>query len=229
MATKRFAIIGLGRFGTRLAASLTEHGHEVIAIDEGQQLIEEIRDEVALAVRLDATDAQALRSQGIDKVDAAVVTIGENFEANALATATLKELGIRKVISRASSTIQAKILARIGADQVISPEDESALRLGRQLSNPNIMEFVELSQGHSLAQLKAPKVFHNKTLGQIDLRKKYKVNLVAIKKQVSTVQAQGEETTEEEVIDVPMADTVIRPDDTLVVVGSTDALSQLPE
>ncbi|NIA20418.1 MAG: NAD(P)-binding domain-containing protein [Anaerolineaceae bacterium] len=226
---KRFAIIGLGRFGRRLASSLTEHGHEVIAIDMRQQMIEEVRDEVALAVRLDATDAASLKSQGIEKVDAAIVTIGEQFEANALATATLKELGIRLVISRASTPIQSKILHRIGADQVISPEDESAVRLGRQLSNPHIMEFVELSEGHSLMQVKAPKPFHNKTLAQIDLRKKYKVNLVAIKKQVSAVRAQGEETVEEQVIDVPMADTVIRPDDILVLVGATENLARLPQ
>jgi trk system potassium uptake protein TrkA len=225
---KRFAVVGLGRFGRRLAASLTEHGHEVIALDMSQNIIEEVRDEVALAVRLDATDPQALKAQGIDQVDAAVVTIGEHFEANALATATLKELGIPQVISRAGTPIQAKILSRIGADQVISPEDESAVRLGRQLSNPNIMEFVELTEGHSLVQMKAPKIFHNKTLGQIGLRKKYKVNLVAIKKQVSTVRAQGEETTEEQVIDVPMADTVIRPDDILVLVGATENLAKLP-
>jgi len=226
---KRFAVIGLGRFGRRLATSLTEHGHEVLAVDHRQQIIEEVRDEVALAVRLDATDAQTLKAQGIDRVDAAIVTIGADFEANALTTATLKELGIRQVISRASTPVQAKILARIGADQVISPEEESAVRLGRQLSNPNIMEFVELTEGHSLVQLRAPKVFHNKTLGQIDLRKKYKVNLVAIKKQVSTVRAQGDETTEEQIIDVPMADTVIRPDDILVIVGATENLSRLPD
>lgn len=226
---KTFAIIGLGRFGRRLATSLTEHGHEVIAVDTRQDLIEEARDEVALAVRLDATEAAALKAQNIDRVDAAIVTIGEHFEANALATATLKEIGVKQVISRAGTSIQAKILARIGADQVVSPEDESAVRLGRQLSNPNIMEFVELSEGHSLIQVKAPKPFHNKTLGQIDLRKKYNINLVAIKKQVSTVKAQGEETTQEQVIDVPMADTVIRPDDILVLVGATDSLARLPQ
>jgi len=226
---KRFAIIGLGRFGRRLAAGLTEYGHEVIAIDTRQEIIEEVRDEVALAVRLDATDPEALRAQDIDKVDAAIVTIGEQFEANALTTAVLKELGVPKVISRAGNPIQAKILSRIGADQVVSPEEESATRLSRQLSNPNIMEFVELSEGHSLIQIKAPKPFHNKTLGQIDLRRKYKVNLVAIKKQVSTVRAQGEETTEEQVIDVPTADSVIRPDDILVIVGANDNLNKLPE
>ena len=226
---KTFAIIGLGRFGRRLASSLTESGHEVIAVDTRQDLIEEVRDEVALAVRLDATDPAALKAQNIDRVDAAIVSIGEHFEANALATATLKEIGVKKVISRASTSIQAKILARIGADQVVSPEEESAVRLGRQLSNPNIMEFVELSEGHSLIQVKAPKPFHNKTLGQIDLRKRYKVNLVAIKKQVSTVKAQGQETTEEQVIDVPMADTVIRPDDILVLVVATESLSRLPQ
>ncbi|MDP6381391.1 MAG: NAD-binding protein, partial [Phycisphaerae bacterium] len=110
----RFAVIGMGRFGRKLAQSLTEAGNEVIAIDIRSEMAEGMRDEVALAVRMDATDVEALKAQGVERVDAAIVCIGEDFEANALATAILKELGVRRVISRAATAIQAKILSRIG-------------------------------------------------------------------------------------------------------------------
>ncbi len=225
---KRFAVIGLGRFGRRLAQALTQAGHEVIAIDEREDVIESARDEVALAVRLDATDPEALKSQDLDKCDAAVVSIGEDFESNALATATLKSLKVPLVISRASTEIQRRILARIGADAVINPEDEMAVRLANQLTNPNIVEHLELAEGHSLMQIRAPKAWHNRTLGDIDLRKKHEVNLIAIKRPVKKTDEQGDEVTTEEVIDLPMAHTVIRQGDVLVLVGTTESLEALP-
>ena len=145
---KRFVVIGLGRFGRRLARELTEAGHEIIAIDTREALVERVRDEVALAVCLDATEPEALKSQGVDKVDAAVVAIGEDFEANALATATLKSLGVGRVISRASSDIQRRILDRIGADQVIFPEEEMAVRLAYKKAL--ILEIIDNLPGHLL-------------------------------------------------------------------------------
>ena len=225
---KRFMVIGMGRFGRRLAQSLTEAGHEVIAIDQREELVERVRDEVALAVCLDATDPEPLKSQGAADVDAAIVTIGEDFESNALATATLKSMGVRLVISRASTEIQRRILAAIGADRVVLPEEEVAERLASQLANPNIVEHLELSAGHSLVQIRAPAEWHGRTLGDIDLRRKYSVNLVAIKRPVKARTAKGEETVEEQVMDLPMAHTIIREGDVLVLVGSTDSLNTLP-
>jgi trk system potassium uptake protein TrkA len=146
---KRFRVIGLGRFGRRLAIALTEAGQEVIAVDLREELVERARDEVALAMTLDATDEAALRGQGVDQLDGAIVSIGEDFEANALATATLKVLGVRLVVSRASTEIQRRILASIGADQVVNPEEEMAVRLANQLVNPNVLEHLDLAQGHS--------------------------------------------------------------------------------
>jgi len=225
---RRFVVIGMGRFGHRLAKELTEAGHEVIAIDTREALVERVRDEVALAVCLDATEPEALKSQGVDKVDAAVVAIGEDFEANALATATLKALGVGRVISRASSDIQRRILDRIGADQVIFPEEEMAVRLASQLTNPEIIDHVELSEGHSLVQIRAPEAWQDRTLSEIDLRKKYEVNLVAIKRPVKKQTPQGEEVVEEQVLDLPMPHTKIREGDVLVLVGTTESLSALP-
>jgi len=225
---KRFLIIGLGRFGRRLAQALTEAGEEVIAADIREEVVERLRDEVALAVHLDATDPEPLRSQDVADVDAAIVAIGEDFEANALATATLKSMGVPRVISRASSEIQRRILSRIGADEVIFPEEERAVRLANQLANPNILEHLVLSEGHSLVQIRAPSAWHNKTLGDIDLRRKYEVNLVAIKRPAQSEGEQEEEGPAEELLDLPMAHTIIRQGDVLVLVGATESLTQLP-
>ena len=225
---KRFMVAGLGRFGRRLAQALTEAGHEVIAVDINEELVERVRDEVALAVCLDATDSESLKSQDVDHLDAAIVSIGEDFEANALATATLKSLEVPIVISRASSEIQRRILQRIGADRVIFPEEEMAERLATQLANPNIVEHLALAEGHGLVQIHAPPEWHDRTLGEIDLRRKYEVNLVAIKRPVKTRGEDGQEVMSEEVLDLPMAHTIIRPDDILVLVGNTESLQNLP-
>jgi len=225
---KRFMVIGLGRFGRRLAQALTKAGNEVIAVDIREELVERVRDEVALAVTLDATDPEPLKAQDVVNVDAAIVSIGEHFEANALATATLKALNVPLVVSRASSEIQRRILSRIGADQVIFPEEEMADRLASQLANPNIVEHLALAAGHSLVQIRAPAEWHDRTLGEIDLRRKYEVNLVAIKRPVKARSEDGTETVQEEVVDLPMAHTVIREGDVLVLVGSTESLDNLP-
>jgi len=243
---KRFLVIGLGRFGRRLAQALTEAGQEVIAVDKAEDLVERMRDEVALAVRLDATDEEPLKAQEVGDVDAAIVSIGEDFEANVLATTTLKAMGVPQVISRASTVTQRRILRRVGADEVILPEEEVADRLARQLVNPNIVEHLSLSEGHSLVQIRAPKAWHDKTLGEIDLRRKYEVNLVAIRRPVEPTgkgarkaakearkTAVAEEEAEEveppeQVLDLPMAHTVIREGDILVLVGATDTLQNLP-
>ena len=225
---KRFMVIGLGRFGQRLAQALTEAAHEVIAIDKREELVEHVRDAVALAVCLDATDPEALKAQGTDDLDAAVVCIGEDFESNALATATLKSFGVHLVISRASTEIQRRILAAIGADQVVLPEEEVADRIAAHLANPNVLEHLELAEGHSLIQIRAPAEWQGKTLGEIDLRRKYEVNLVAIKRSVASRTPEGGETVEQQVVDLPLAHTVIREGDVLVLVGATESLAALP-
>ena len=134
----RFAIIGLGRFGQRLARMLSEAGAEVIAIDRSQEIVEAIRDEVTVAVALDATDERALLSQGVDKVDVAVVGIGTDFEAAVLATVILKQLGVPKVVARAATTNRGEILRRVGADDLVNPERESAYRWAHRLMGPNV-------------------------------------------------------------------------------------------
>ncbi|MFH1423086.1 MAG: TrkA family potassium uptake protein [Planctomycetota bacterium] len=220
----RYTVIGLGRFGKTLAELLAEDGQDVIAIDKDPVLVDEIKDKVGLAVVLDAMDEEALASQGVGKCDAVIVGIGEDFEANQLATVLAKKIGVKRVITRATSPIRAKILNLVGADEIIRPEEEAAHRLARRLTNPNVISHAELSENHSLIEIESPRKFHGKTIGEIDLRKKHGVNLVAIKRRISKEEG-GK--TKEEVNYVPTADDIIKPGDILVVVGRNNKLEEL--
>lgn len=224
----RFAVIGLGRFGRRLATSLAAAGAEVIAIDQRREIVEDVRDQVTLAIALDATDEQALKLQGVDQVDTAVVGIGHDFEANALATVILKTLRIKKVVSRAGNDMQARILSRIGADGVVNPEDESADRWSHRLLTPFIIEHVELGQGYALVQLPTPEPWRGKRLADLDLRTKQNVTIVAIKRRAPSATPTGAEEVEERVVDLPQPDSRLNPDDILVIAGFERALKKLP-
>ena len=224
----RIAVIGLGRFGMSLARNLQRHGAQVIAIDRSLNLVDEIKDDVDLAVRLDSTDEAALRIQEIDKVDICAVAIGENFESALLTTVIAKRLGVPKIVCRAQTEFHAEIFRQIGADDVIQPELEAGDHLARNLANPHVEDFITLADGYTLIELHAPKVFQSKTLETLGLRSKYGVNLVAIKRLV-TVEHDGETVESREVISVPKADDLIQPDDVLVLVGSDESLSKLPK
>ena len=226
---QRFAVIGIGRFGKRLARALTAAEAEVIAIDRDAELVEQIRDEVTLAVRLDSTDAEALRMQAVQDVDVAIVGIGEDFESSALTVATLKEIGVKRIIARANSEIQAKILEKVGADEVALPEGESALRWAHRLMLPNLKQYVELGEGHSMVHMVTPTLFHHKSLKELDLRNAYGVNLVAIKRSVAVQKDPSAPMTERPIIAVPNADTRILPSDILILVGSDEGMGRLPE
>ncbi len=225
---ERYAVIGLGRFGERLATLLAEAGAEVIAVDRRRERIEQIRDSVTLAVCLDSTDEKALKAQGIDKADVAIVGIGKDFEDSALTTVILKQLGVPRVMSRATNSIRARILTRIGADDIINPEQESADRWRNRLLAPAIMERIELAEGHSLTQIPAPQSFCGKTLEELDVRKKYQINVVAIRRTQAETDAEGVRRTHQLLISVPMADTTIESGDILLMIGSDEAMLSLP-
>jgi len=225
---ERFAIIGLGRFGARLATSLARAGVEVIGIDKSREIVEELRDQVTLAIAMDATDEGALRLQGIDQVDTAIVGMGRNFEATAMATALLKSLRVKRVIARAGNPMQARILQRIGADSIVSPEDESADRWSHKLLMPYIIDHVELGSGYALAQLPTPEPWRGKKLAELDLRNKHKVTIVAIKRRVASATSTGAENYDERVVDLPQPDSVIGADDTLILAGFDKDIERLP-
>ncbi len=223
---KRIAVIGLGRFGTSLCRALSRGGVEVIAIDEDARDVDAIKDDVDVAVRLDATDREALLSQDIDKVDVCVIAIGEDFEAALLTTVLVKKLGVPTVICRAQTSFHAEIFEQIGADRVIQPEQETGVQLARQLATPHLMDAIPLSDGYTLIELTAPRMFQGKSIRNLALRQRYDVNLVVIKRQTAEV-AEGQVPPTE--LFVPGPDDQIEKGDVLVVVGRNESLSKLPK
>lgn len=223
---RKVAVIGLGRFGVSVARRLAASGVQVIAMDRNGQLVNEIKDDVDLAVRADSTDQQALLSQDIDQVDVAVVSIGENFEAALLTTVILKQMGVPEIICRAQSEFHAEIFRKIGADRVIQPESESGQSLARQLANPQLVDFIRLADGFTLLEFHAPASFFGKSILSLALRSKYDVNLVVIRRNSQLKQAGISRSVVKTV--VPKPEDEIEPGDVLVVVGSDAALSKLP-
>ncbi|NOG55068.1 MAG: TrkA family potassium uptake protein [Planctomycetes bacterium] len=228
MTMQRFAVIGLGRFGSRLAINLSRSGAEVLAIDKNRELVESLSDQVTVAVCLDATDERALRQQGLDKIDCAVVSIGDDFEANVLTTVLLKHLRVKTVIARAASYTQGAIQSRIGADAVVNPEDEAADRWAHRLLAPFMIEHVEIAAGYGLIQLPTPVDWQNKTLLELDLRSRFRVNVVAVKKGKQADPDDVNTEPEEFVVVTPMPDTVLLEGDILVLAGVDDDLEKLP-
>jgi trk system potassium uptake protein TrkA len=227
---KRFAVIGLGRFGQKLAIALAMSGAEVIAIDKNRDEVELITDQVSHAVRLDSTDEEALKAQGVDKVDVAIIGIGQGggggFEAAILTVVNLRQMGVKQIYARAEGPIAGEVFSKVGATDVIYPEIESAQRWAFKLIAPQIGEKIDFAPGYSLARVKAPASFEGKTVMELQLRQKYRVNLVLIKR--------GEHATKDKdqkgkIINVPMPSTEIYQDDILMIAGTDADLAKLPQ
>lgn len=230
---KRFAVIGLGRFGKKLAIALAMSGAEVIALDKNRDEIESIRDQVSHAVRLDSTDEEALKAQGVDKADVAIISIGQGtgrgFESAILTVVNLRQMGVKQIYARAEDLIAGEIYSKVGATEVIYPEIESAQRWAYKLIAPQIGEKIDFAPGYSLARVKAPASFDGKTVMDLQLRQKYSVNLVAIKRNEPGKSKKSDKSEKGGIINVPMPNTVIYQDDILMVAGSDDDLAKLPQ
>lgn len=212
MHSKQFVVIGLGRFGRSVAITLFQMGYDVLAIDEDQEVVQDIADQVTHAVQMDATDEYALKTLGIRNFDVAVVTIGSNIQASIMVTLTLKEAGVKYIIAKGNSEIHAKVLSKIGADQVILPEKDMGVRVAHNLVSSNVMDFIELSDEYSIVELHAPKPWQGKTILDLDVRATLGINILAIK-------------SGEDINISPRADDIIHPGDVLVIIGSKEDLA----
>ena len=219
MKRKQFGVIGLGRFGSAMAMTLAELGHEVIGVDGDESRVQQLAD-VIHALQLDATDEKALRAAGIQDVDVAVVSIGENIESSLLVVMQLRELGIERIVAKAVTALHGRILEKLGVSRVIFPEREMAIRVAHSLVMPNVIDYIELSRDFSIVEVPAPDLFLGRTLKQLELRPKYGLTLIAIKRRPA---ATGAEVTNI----APSADEVIQPGDVLSLLGSNERLSAL--
>jgi trk system potassium uptake protein TrkA len=224
---RRFAVIGLGRFGQKLAIALAMSGSEVIAIDRDRDEVELIRDQVSLAVRLDSTEVEAMKAQGVDKADVAIIALGqESFEAAILTVVNLRQMGVKQIYARAESLIAGEVFSKVGATDVIYPEIESAQRWAYKLIAPQIGEKIDFAPGYSLARVKAPPSFDGRTVMDLQLRQKYRVNMVLIKR---GDEARARKDEQDSIINFPNPGTIVYKDDILMVAGSDADLARLPQ
>jgi trk system potassium uptake protein TrkA len=174
----KFAVVGLGQFGSAIARTLAKRGVEVLVLDRNKQLIEDMVDVVAEAVALDATDRKALLSVDIQSFDAVVVAIGEDFEQLLLVTTLLMELDVKRIMARARGKYQKLILEKIGVHEILSPEDEVGANVAERLLNPSIISFLNLPHGYCIMEVVTPKGVVGSTLESLRLREQYHVNLI---------------------------------------------------
>ena len=213
-----FAVIGLGRFGRSVALSLANKGAEVLAIDSNEDFVDDVRDDVAYAVSMDATDIKALEAQNVQDMDAVIVAIGSNFESLLLITVHLMELKVKRIIARAMTRTQRTILEKIGVEEIVAPEVEVGISLAEKLLNPGILTFMQLPDHYEIVEVKTPRNCKDRSLKEIDLRKKYNLNLITIKRK-EKVAKNGKERVESHIIGVPDPETELLETDTLLVIG----------
>ena len=213
---KRIGIIGAGRFGMALAESLSNAGMEVILVDRNRPAMQNAS-EFATALQGDATQPHVLDEAGFGECDLAVVAIGSNIEASMMATANCKELGIPNVVSKATSELHGKILRRIGADSVIYPDRDSANRLAKAIVNHNAVDFLEVSEGYSIAEIDVPHDAAGKSLAESDFRKTTGLSVLCVRR------ASDEAGRPRKVL-IPQPTDVLRADDKIIVFGETRRL-----
>lgn len=183
MRKKQFVVIGLGRFGASVARTLYKLGHDVLAVDVNEERVHDVAESVTHAIQADVTDEENLRSLGISNFDVAVIGIGADMQDSIMITLLAKEIGVKYVIAKANTELHAKILYKIGADKVVFPERDTGVRVAHDIVGSNILDYIELSSEYSLAEVMATPEWDDKTLGELNMRAKYGITVVAVKRQ----------------------------------------------
>jgi trk system potassium uptake protein TrkA len=209
-----FAVIGMGRFGSSVVRTLHEMGHHVLAMDKDEDSLRRVTDYATHAVQIDATDPEALRAVGITNFDAVIVSIGADVQESILTTLLLKEMGVKKVISKAVNELQARVLEKVGADMVVRPERDMAVRVARSLASRNVVDMLELSPAYLVEEVSVGAKLSGRSLSDLDLRTRFGVNVLLIKR-------------DSQLLITPTPETQLQAGDVLVVVGEKQGLSRL--
>lgn len=214
MAREQVLVIGLGRFGSAVALELERLGHEVLAIDRSEELVNDIAHDVTHALQLDAADEDALRSAGAGDFATAIVAISSEAQPSIFATMVLKRLGVRTVIAKAGSLLHGEILARVGADRVVFPERETGLRLAHSFNVPNVLDYLDIAPNFGIEKIRPPESFIGKSLGELALNTRLGLTPIALRRG-------------QQVFVNPSRDERIADGDELILIGRDDKLEQL--
>ncbi|MFQ5751947.1 MAG: potassium channel family protein [bacterium] len=213
---KTFVIIGLSTFGQYMAQFLSNRNFEVVVIDSDESRVEKVKQYVTKGIIADATEKDTLEKIGLRESDAIIVSLGESIDASLLVVLYLKEMGLKEIYVKVLTEDYAKIVNIIGASEIIFPERDSAYNLAQRIDNPNVLDYVPLTEGYSIIDLAPPACFTGKTLGELDLRNKYGVQVVIIK-----------EIIPENVVVIPTANHIIKDSDLLILMGKNEDLETL--
>ena len=208
-----YVVVGLGRFGHYLSLTLAERGADVVVIDKEVNAVEAIKDRVFQAVIGDGTSRNVLENLGVANAAAVVVALGPKMEDSLLTVHNLKEIGVKRIVAKANSDAHGKILEALGADEIVFAEKETAVRVGHRLGNRNLLDFLPLNDRYSIREIVVPEHFIGKSLRELDLRSRFEVNVIAIKRM-------------EEIL-FPGGESLLNSNDHLVVLGSEKALNRL--
>lgn len=211
---KQVLVIGAGRFGASITETLYKMGHDVMLVDESEEVINKLSSCSTHAFQGDATDERTISSIGVNNFDVCVIAMGSDIQASILIGIILKEAGAKYVVAKAQNELQAKVLYKVGVDKVVFPEREMGVKIAQSLVSTNIMDYIELSPDYSIVEIAALDEWIGKSLIQLNMRNKYAVNIMAIKK--------GSEINVS-----PSAETIIKEDDILIVIGHNKDLSKL--
>jgi len=207
----RYCVIGLGHFGYHVDRTLYEAGHEVVAVDQDREKVQRIQEYASYAILGDAGNKEFLSGQGIGEMDAVVISTGERSHLSTLITLYLKELKVPRILVKALNEDHGRILEKIGATDIIFPEKDMAIRIARGLSSPNVLEYIPLAEDYSITEVGPPAHFLGKTLVELDLRRKYNVNIIGIKDVIADV-----------FIAVPPPTYLIKDSDLLIFIGKSE-------
>ncbi|MDW7657750.1 MAG: TrkA family potassium uptake protein [Bacillota bacterium] len=211
---KSFVVLGLGRFGKTILSNLYEMGHDVLGVDEDERLVQEYSNHATQTIQANITNDDFLRSIEIQNFDAVVVAVGNNMPVSIMATVLLKELGAKYIVVKAQEDLQEKILYRIGADKVILPERDIGIKVARNLADDNRFDMIEIFADHSIINISPPKSWQGKTLGELAVRAKYGVNIIAVKDADSSYE-------------IPTASTTVNKESILTIMGANSALRRI--
>ncbi|MBI4208423.1 MAG: TrkA family potassium uptake protein [Deltaproteobacteria bacterium] len=222
----QIAIIGVGRFGTKLATTVARLGAEVIAVDTREHNVEEVKDRVAQAVVADCTDERAMRAIGISDVDVAVVAIGEDLEMSVMSTVVLRRLGVSKIVARAVSQIHEQILKEMGASQIIRIEEQMGEQVAHWLVAPDVLQRISFPGGYTLVEMRVPEKFMGKTLVESRVREDYGLTVAAIQKRIPEINEEGKSHYRIKTMTPPNPTDQMGEDDILVVIGEDEKIDQ---
>ncbi|WP_297986990.1 TrkA family potassium uptake protein [uncultured Oscillibacter sp.] len=213
-----FVVIGLGRFGSAVAERLCQEGHQVLAVDVDEKVVQNMADKVTQAVAGDCQEMDVLRALGVQDMNCAVVAFSNDIGKSVLVTLNLKELGVPQVICKSKSHVHRRVLEKIGADRVVFPEHEMGVKLAQGLSSSNVLNFIELSEDFGIVETAIPRAWHFKTIKELDVRAKFKVNIIAMRK--------GKDGA----LNVaPGPDYTMEPGDAAVALGRTEDVNRLQD